>query len=77
MRCKRMRGYGSWCLGWKEGERASNRPSNNDNGGCGTTVVVGFILIVAFSFFKVAIESGNGLAFILGLAVIAGLMKSR
>lgn len=72
-----MRGYGSWCLGWKEGEKASYEPNTNNNGGCGTTVVVCFVLLVAFSFFKVAIESANGLAFILGIAVIAGLMKSR
>jgi len=71
-----MRGYGSWCVGWREGERTPYRP-NNDNNGCGMAFVYGFIILLAISFFKVSIESGSGLAFIFGLAVLAGLFKSK
>jgi hypothetical protein len=75
MRCKRMRGYGSWCMGWREGERLPPGPSGN--GGCVMAFVYGFLILLAFTFFKVGIESGNGLAFIFGLAVIAGLLKKN
>jgi hypothetical protein len=31
--------------------------------------------LVVFSFFKVALETGNGMGIILGLAVVAGVIK--
>lgn len=69
MRCHRMRGYGVWCAGWREGER---------RGGGGPGIFFyGFMLLVVFSFFKVALETGNPMAFVLGLAVIAGIIKSQ
>lgn len=72
MRCHRMRGYGAWCAGWREGERRGG------GGGGGPGIFFyGFMLLVVLSFFKVALETGNPMAFVLGLAVIAGVIKSQ
>lgn len=71
MRCSRMRGYGSFCLGWKEAERTKYEPSNNSGGGC----LLIFFTLLAFSFFKVAVETGNFVGFLLGIAVIAGALN--
>lgn len=73
MRCSRMRGYGSWCLGWKEAERNPGPPQGN--GGCGTVAVCGFVILIALSSFKVALETGSGMAVLIGIAVIAGLAQ--
>ena len=69
-----MRGYGSWTIGWREGERNRGGPSP-EPGGCGTLLFVGFIAIVIFSFLKTSLETGNPMGLILGLAVVAGVMK--
>jgi len=71
-----MRGYGSWCLGWREGERPFHKQPSGDGNGCGL-LAYGFLILVALTFFKVAIETGNGLGFIFGLAIILGLLKSN
>jgi hypothetical protein len=73
MRSHRMRGYGSWCMGWRDAERNPGPPPGN-NGGCGI-LFFGFMALVVFSFFKVALETGNGMGIILGLAVVAGVIK--
>jgi hypothetical protein len=65
-----MRGYGSWSIGWREAENKSYKPDNSGNG----CLLVFFGLIVLTSF-KVAIETGNFLAFLIGLAVIAGCIN--
>lgn len=75
MRSSRMRGYGSWCMGWREGERRSGG-GGGDGGGCGTLAAVLFFGLLAFSCFKVAVETGNIMGVVLGLAVIAGVVKS-
>jgi hypothetical protein len=76
MRCRRMRGYGAWCMGWREGERKTYRPSNNDPG-FGSILFYGFLVLVALTFFKVALETGNGLGILFGIAIIAGMLKGR
>lgn len=77
MRCKKMRGYGSWCIGWREGDRSSrHQPTTGDGNGCGL-LMFGFLVLVALTLFKIAIETGNGLGLILGFAIIAGLLKSK
>ena len=73
MRSHKMRGYGAWCQGWNDAERRSGPPSPG-NGGCGMWVLA-FMLLLAFSFFKVALETGNGMGLVLGIAVIAGVLK--
>ena len=71
MRSSRMRGYGAWCQGWREGER---RRSSGPSGGPGL-FFIGFMTLVVFSFLKVALETGNPLAFFLGLGIVAGVIK--
>lgn len=70
MRCSRMRGYGSWCMGWREGERLPPGPPGKPG-----IFFWGFMALLVFSFVKVGIETGNSMGFLLGLAVVAGLMK--
>lgn len=70
MRSSRMRGYGSWSMGWREGERTPSPPSSGPG-----ILFYGFMLLVVVSFVKVAIDTGNPMAFLIGLAVIAGVIK--
>lgn len=70
MRSSRMRGYGSWCIGWREAERKPYQ-----GGGGPGIFFYGFIILLVISCIKVAIETGNPTAFIIGLAVIAGVFK--
>jgi hypothetical protein len=70
MRCSRMRGYGSWCIGWREGERLPPGPPSKPG-----IFFYGFMALVVFSCVKVGIETGNFMGFLLGLAVVAGLVK--
>lgn len=70
MRSSRMRGYGSWCMGWREAERKPSPPS----GGPGIFFFA-FMALVVFSCVKVAIETGNPMAFLIGLAVVAGIFQ--
>jgi hypothetical protein len=74
MRSSRMRGYGSWCIGWREGERRSPVPPQ-EPGGCGMLMFLGFMLLVVVSFLKTSFETGNPMGLILGLAVVAGVVK--
>jgi hypothetical protein len=62
-------------VSWLERGRAALQPSGDGNG-CGL-LAYGFLILVALTFFKVAIETGNGLGFIFGLAIIFGLLKSN
>ena len=71
MRNHRMRGYGAWCMGWNEAERTKYQPSNNSGGGC----LILFFVLVALCFFKVAIETGNAMGVLLGIAVLVGAFK--
>lgn len=73
MRSSRMRGYGSWCIGWNEASRKQNQPSNNGNG-C-ALFLIGFGILFLISSIKVCFETGSPLALFFGLAVIAGIIK--
>ena len=75
MRSHRMRGYGSWCMGWNEAGRGGG--GGGDGGGCGMLLVYGFFILLALCFFKVALETGSGLGVLFGVAVLAGLLKGR
>jgi hypothetical protein len=68
-----MRGYGSWCIGWNEGSRKPIPPSNNNNG-C-LLIFIGFVILLVITSFKVSFETGNPLAIIFGLAILAGMLK--
>lgn len=71
-----MRGYGAWCLGWYEAERdrgGGGGPPGN-NGGC-MVLFMCLVGLFALSCFRVAFETGNMMGVLLGLAVIAGLVK--
>lgn len=75
MRSSRMRGYGSWSIGWNEARRKSNLPpNNNDNNGC-AILFLGFSFLFLISCFKVSFETGSPLAIFIGLAAIAGTLK--
>lgn len=69
MRNHRMRGFGSWSLGWWEAERLPPGPPHKP--GC---FFWGFIALVLFSCIKVALE-GHPFALLLGLAVLAGAIQ--
>lgn len=73
MRSSRMRGYGSWTIGWREGERNRGGPSG-DNGGC-LIVALPLIGLILFSAVKVSLETGNFLAILFGLAIIMGILS--
>jgi hypothetical protein len=68
-----MRGYGSWCLGWKDAERNPGPPPQRD--GCGLFILVVVIGLVAFSTLKVAAETGSGFAIVLGICIILGMLR--
>lgn len=70
MRSSRMRGYGAWCQGWRDGQRLP--PSQ---GGPGIFFWL-FILLVLVTCVQVAIQ-GHPFALLLGLAVLAGAMKGQ
>lgn len=67
-----MRGYGSWCMGWREGERLP--PGNNGGGGCLIILIV-LVPLLLFSLIKTAAETGSGLPILFGVAIIMGLVK--
>ncbi|NDD54931.1 hypothetical protein EBZ39_13885 [bacterium] len=71
MRSSRMRGYGSWCMGWREAERKPSPPSSEGPG----IFFFAFMALVVFSCAKVAIETGNPMSFLLGLAVVVGIFQ--
>ena len=71
MRSSRMRGYGAWCMGWNDAQKKSYQPNNN-NSGC----LIIFLLILSFSFFKVAIETGNFLGMLFGALILLSLFKN-
>jgi hypothetical protein len=73
VRCKRMRGYGSWSIGWREGERQRGQPLGDP--GCGMLFLYAFLALVVFCCLKVTIETGNFMGVLIGLAVVAGLLK--
>lgn len=68
-----MRGYGSWSIGWREGERQRGQPSGDP--GSGMIFLYAFMALVVFCCFKVAVETGNFVAVLIGLGVVAGLLK--
>lgn len=72
LRCRKMRGYGSWCMGWKEAERLPPGPPGNGPG-IFFYCIVGLIVLTCG---KVALETGNPAALLIGLGIIAGVMKS-
>lgn len=74
MRSSRMRGYGSWCIGWNEGSRKQPTPPPSNNGGCMIIFLI-FIILLVFSSFKASFETGSPLGIFLGLAIVAGLLK--
>jgi Flp pilus assembly protein TadB len=60
-------------MGWREGERKSY-PSGNSHPGF---FFYGFFLLLVLCFFKVAIETGNPLGVLFGIAIVAGLLKGK
>lgn len=64
-----MRGYGSWTIGWREGERTPNGPPGEP--GCLFWAFIGTLLLAAL---QVALQ-GNPLAILFGLAILAGVIK--
>jgi len=73
VRSSRMRGYGSWCIGWREGERQRGQPLGDP--GCGMFFFYAFFALLVFYCFKVSAETGNFMGVLIGLAVVAGLLK--
>lgn len=72
MRCSRMRGYGSWSMGWNEAQRKPSPPSNNN--GCGLLMGL-FFLLLALCLFKASFDTGSPLGLLFGICVIAGFLK--
>jgi len=70
MRNHRMRGYGAWCQGWRDAERLPPGPPYKPG-----IFFWGFFILVVFSFFKVALETGNPMGILLGLAIACGLLQ--
>lgn len=68
MRSSRMRGYGSWTIGWREGERLP--PGEPNNNGC-MLVFCGIVVLAAFCCFT----QGTGMGFLLGIAIILGMVN--
>lgn len=73
MRSSRMRGYGSWSIGWREGERNPGPPPE-DSWGC-VIVSIGFIILLLCVSLKTAVETGSGMAILIGLAIAAGIIQ--
>lgn len=69
MRSHRMRGYGAWCQGWRDAERLPPGPPQRPG-----IIFWGFIVLVLFSCIQVALQ-GNPMALLIGLAVLAGVLK--
>lgn len=69
MRCSRMRGYGSWSIGWREGERLPPGPPHKP--GC---LFWAFIGLVLYACVVTALQ-GHPFAIILGLAILGGALK--
>jgi hypothetical protein len=70
MRNHRMRGYGAWCQGWRDAERLPPGPPHKPG-----ILFWGFIGVLVFTFLKVTLETGNPMGILLGLAVLAGVVK--
>jgi hypothetical protein len=68
-----MRGYGSWCIGWREAERAPPGPPGPPGKPGGVFWCV--IALIIFVCIKVAIE-GNPFAILIGLLILAGAIKA-
>jgi hypothetical protein len=73
MRSSRMRGYGSWCIGWNEGKNKNIEPPSNNNG-CLFIFII-FVILLIISSFKASFQTGSPLGIIFGLAILAGLLK--
>jgi len=69
MRSSRMRGYGSWTIGWREGERLPPGPPQGPG-----WLFWGFVGVLLFSCLQVALQ-GHPFALILGLAILAGAVR--
>jgi hypothetical protein len=67
MRSSRMRGYGSWTIGWREGER---QPPGEPNNGC-MLVFCGIVVLAALS----VMSQGTPIAFAIGMAIIFGMVN--
>lgn len=70
MRCSRMRGYGSWCMGWREAERKPSPPSKDPG-----IFFWAVVAMIVFSFLKVAVETGNTTGLLIGIAVVIGVIQ--
>lgn len=73
MRCKRMRGYGSWCIGWNEAKNKPYEPNNNT--GCGIVGLGLFFILLAICFVKASIDTGSPLGVLLAISVLTGFVK--
>ncbi len=65
-----MRGYGSWCIGWREAERLPTGPPHKPG-----SLFWCFIALIVFACIKVAIQ-GHPFAILIGFAILAGAFKA-
>jgi hypothetical protein len=70
MRSSRIRGYGSWTIGWREAERLPSGPPHKpgDFFWC-------FIALIMFVCIKVVIQ-GHPFAILIGFSILAGTIKA-
>jgi len=69
MRSSRMRGYGSWTIGWREAERLPQGPSQGPG-----WLFWGFIGVLLYTCLQVALQ-GHPFALVIALAFLIGAIK--
>lgn len=72
MRCCRMRGYGSFCIGWNEAQRTKYEPDNNNNG-CLAIIAAVFVICLISAMISV----GTFWGFVIGLAILVGMFGPK
>lgn len=70
MRNHRMRGFGSWSLGWWEAERLPPGPPHKPG-----IIFWGILALLVFCCLQSAV-SGHPFALVIALAILAGALKS-
>jgi len=69
-RSSRMRGYGSWSIGWKE----SSKERTGESFGCGFITLI-FAGLIIYFLIATVIESGFGFGAVFCLALLSGLFQ--